>query len=89
MFPYSGPYGKKRHLQVLGLPVPDPTKSRGQIHIEANDLLRSAVEPYLPSDSWGVMAFLFWLGKREATPPTVELDELDAKLGSLAEERDL
>lgn len=61
VFPYGGKSGKKHHLDLLGLTPPDPTLSRGEVQVRANDLLRQALEPHFGNDPWGMNRFLYWL----------------------------
>jgi 5-methylcytosine-specific restriction protein B len=84
MFPYSGENGKKRHLELLGLPVPDPMLTRGEIQTLANDTLRDRLERLFPGDPWGMTRFLYWFGQR-GTDATGEADDIDP-LASLSDE---
>ena len=67
VFPYSGPKGKRRMLQLLGLPEPVGT-SRGALQVQANDALRSRLDRLFPSDPWGMTQFLYWYAERESQP---------------------
>lgn len=61
VFPYGGKWGKKHHLELLGIALPDPTLARGEIQVRANDLLHNALQPHLGADAWGMSRFLYWL----------------------------
>lgn len=82
VFPYSGPKGKRRMLQLLDLPEPTAA-TRGQLQVQANDLLRERLDRFFPSDPWGMAQFLYRYAEREEQPETVpDVDPLD----ELAEE---
>ncbi len=81
IFPYSGDWGKKRHMALIGLDAPDPTLSRGEIQVQANDRIRDRLERLFPGDPWGMSRFLYWLRTREK-----ELGEEVDVLATLAEE---
>lgn len=82
VYPYGGEYGKKRMLELLGLPLPDPSQSPAQIQVEANDRLYERLSPLFPDDPWGMNRFLYWLWERDRS---VEPDGVDA-IGRLADE---
>src|SRR5205823_3362266 len=70
-----------------GLSPPDPSLTRGEIQVAANDLLRAALEPHLPNDPWGMMRFLYWLDERTlAATPAADRAEVDITLSSLSDE---
>lgn len=83
MFPYGGENGKKRHLELLKLPVPKPTLSRGEIQVAANNALRGRADRLFPGDPWGMRSFLYWLGQQDARAPSG--DEADI-MATLADE---
>ena len=64
LFVYDGQNGKRAIMGLSDLPVgplDEERKSRGQLAKESNDVLRDLLEPYFGDDSWGAMAFLWWL----------------------------
>jgi MoxR-like ATPase len=68
LYVYDSANGKKAAMQLpeLGLTGLDEAgKSVGRLAKEANDRLRERLEPALPGDPWGQMAFLWWLLKRQ------------------------
>ena len=76
----TGPVGKFRVLEALGLPpVPDGA-SKVEAIIDANDRIRTALEPHFPEDPWGMQEFSWWLLHRVDTPPTLD------PVGDLADE---
>lgn len=82
VFPYSGPKGKRRMLQLLELtePVAD---TRGGLQVQANDAIRGRLDRFFPGDPWGMAQFLYRYAEREEdTGPEPEVDPLD----ELAEE---
>lgn len=81
VFPLAGNYGKLAMLRLLQLPEPDPLKSRGEQHIEANDTLRSRLEPLFPDDPWGQGQFGYWLlgNDRAGERPEIDLMEQAAE----------
>lgn len=82
VFPYSGPKGKRRMLQLLELPEPT-SESRGQLQVQANDRLRERLDRFFPGDPWGMAQFLYRYAEREDEPEVVaDVDPLD----ELAEE---
>ena len=83
IFPLTGPMGKIAVLKRLGLPLPDSSLSRGQQQVEANDTLRSALEPLLPGDSWGQAQFAYWLLANDTTAVPEEEDRLAAAAAEL------
>lgn len=68
VFPYSGPKGKRRMLQLLGLPQTSWTRPSGALQVQANDALRSRLDRLFPSDPWGMTQFLYWYAERESQP---------------------
>lgn len=80
VFPYGGDGGKKRMLERLGLQLPDPELSKGEIQVEANDLLYSRLKGFFPGDPWGMTRFLYWLVQRPVGLPH------DDAIGVLADE---
>ena len=58
VFPFSGPKGKRRMLQELGLPEPT-SQTRGAIQVEANNHLRERLHKFFPGDAWGMAQFLY------------------------------
>lgn len=79
VYPYSGALGKRRMLRLLGLSEPE-SESRGEIQVQANDLLRQRLDRLFPNDPKGMGSFLYWLAERDAEPELVaaEADPLDA-----------
>lgn len=75
-FPLTGPVGKIAMLRRLDLPLPDASLTRGEQHVAANDTLRRALEPLLPSDPWGQGQFAFWLLREEETSTDAEEDRI-------------
>jgi 5-methylcytosine-specific restriction enzyme B len=67
VFPYSGPKGKRRMLQLLGLPEPT-AETRGQLQVQANDLIRERLDRFFPGDPWGMAQFLYRYAEREDEP---------------------
>ncbi|PKQ24931.1 MAG: hypothetical protein CVT65_00400 [Actinobacteria bacterium HGW-Actinobacteria-5] len=82
-FPLTGPHGKIAMLRRIGLPEPEPTSSRGQRHLEANDVLRARLEPLFPDDPWGQTQFAYWLLENEAVGKEPEIDLLDPTAAEL------
>lgn len=77
VFPYSGPKGKRRMLQLLGIPEPT-AETRGQLQVRANDLIRERLDRFFPGDPWGMAQFLYRYAEREDEPVVVtEADPLD------------
>lgn len=85
VFPYRGEKGKQRLLQLLGLPVPATTTSRGRAQIESNDTLRRRVEALFPGDAWGMSRFLYWYAERDPDREPTTDDQTDP-IADLAEE---
>ena len=86
VYPYSGDSGKKRMLELLGLPLPDPALTRGQIQVDANDGLVEYLSAHFPGDTWGMNRFLYWLLDRPPGPVAstdVEVDPLTQLANSL------
>jgi 5-methylcytosine-specific restriction protein B len=81
-FPYTGEMGKASLMHRIGLdPPPAKGRTRGELQVLSNDLIRARLDPYLPSP-WAQAQFLYWLKARGERP--VE-DEVDV-LGELAKE---
>ena len=59
VYPYSGPKGKRRMLQLLQLGQPTGG-SRGELQVRSNDLLRRRLDRHFPGDPWGMTQFLYW-----------------------------
>lgn len=57
----SGDSGKRRVLQLLGLPPTPDDASLAEEMVDSNDRLRAALEPHFPEDPWGMQAFSWWL----------------------------
>jgi 5-methylcytosine-specific restriction protein B len=88
LFVYRGPNGKRAILHLPELPVDPPDekeKTRGQLAVESNDRLKELVEPYIPGDSWGQMAFLWWLLER-SKGGEVAVTEVPRDIADLADE---
>jgi 5-methylcytosine-specific restriction enzyme B len=81
VFPLAGDFGKLRYLKTIGLDVPDPTLSRGQRHVVANDALRSRMDAFFPGDPWAQGQFFYWLLSRETN-----VDPVPDRLAALAED---
>ncbi|MEZ5278971.1 MAG: AAA family ATPase [Acidimicrobiales bacterium] len=63
VYPYSGPKGKRRMLQRLGLEEPEGT--RGQLQVASNAALYSRMEGFFPGDPLGMSEFLYWYLEHE------------------------
>lgn len=86
VYPYSGPKGKRRMLQLLELAEPSEG-TRGELQVAANDLLRERLARFFPDDPWGMAQFLYWYAEREIAPPPVEVDPLEELAEELLVER--
>lgn len=75
-FPLTGPVGKIAMLRRLDLPLPEASLTRDEQHVAANDTLRRALEPLLPSDPWGQGQFAFWLLREDETSTDTEEDRI-------------
>ena len=74
----AGEVGKRRVLEVLGLPAVGDGPVTASEMVEANDRIRAVLDPHFGDDAWGMQAFTWWLLK---TPPTKDaLDRLARKL---------
>lgn len=82
VFPYSGPKGKRRMLQLLG--IDEPCGSRGELQVRSNRALHERLDRHFPGDPLGMTAFLYWYLERN-DDEVVESEEVDV-LGELAEE---
>ncbi len=82
VYPFSGPKGKRRMLQLLGLKEPAGT-SRGELQVASNTALHSRLDRFFPGDAWGMAQFLYWYLERD-DEPDVEPDR--DLLGELADE---
>ncbi len=58
IFNYGGELGKRRMLRLLGLP--EPSGTRGERQVAANDALRDALNSHFPEDLWAARCFLHW-----------------------------
>jgi 5-methylcytosine-specific restriction protein B len=83
VFPYGGDWGKKRMLELLDLPLPNPTQSRGEIQVEANDRLFDHLSSCFRGDPWGMNRFLYWLLARPIGPVVASTTD---RLAELADE---
>jgi 5-methylcytosine-specific restriction protein B len=88
-FPYRGDNGKKRFMELLGLPALDQSLSPGRLQVDANRALRDVLEPLFPSDPWAQAQFLYWLAKlppenggggEEVVTTSVDLSALNDEL---------
>ncbi len=63
VFPSGGPNGKLAMLRRLGeaFPFVVAGRTRGQLHVEANDRLVSRLGRLLPEEPWGQAQFGYWL----------------------------
>jgi 5-methylcytosine-specific restriction protein B len=87
VFPFSGPKGKRRMLQLLGLQEPGGD-SRGQLQVRANDALRSRLDRLFPGDPLGMANFLYWYAERPLESEEIgEVDLLDELAASLLVDR--
>jgi MoxR-like ATPase len=70
----TGPVGKRRILEVLGLaPSPQGVATAAEM-VDSNARIRAALESHFPEDPWGMQAFTWWVLK---APPDVDaLDRL-------------
>jgi 5-methylcytosine-specific restriction protein B len=83
VFPYTGDMGKQALMQRIGLSPPHAEgRSRGQLQVLANDLIRQRLEPHFPGDPWGQAQFLYWLRRQDEQPPQAPDGDV---LGELAE----
>lgn len=88
LFIYRGENGKRAVMRLPELPVEpldERGKSRAQLTKESNDVLHELLLPYYGDDSWGAMAFLWWLLKQkeddeELIPPGTDIEELADEL---------
>ncbi|MGB6059667.1 MAG: AAA family ATPase [Microthrixaceae bacterium] len=76
VFPVAGGNGKAVMLSALGAPVPPANADKGARQVQANDKLRSLLEPLFPGDPWAMGQFAFWARGQLEVPPDV--DPLDA-----------
>ncbi len=81
VFPYSGPKGKRRMLQLLGLE--EPTGSRGTVQQESNTSIHHRLDRLFPGDAWGMTQFLYWYLEQDDEPDLVPDRDV---LGELADE---
>jgi 5-methylcytosine-specific restriction enzyme B len=89
VFPYSGPKGKRRMLQLLDLDEPSGD-TRGQLQVRVNDLLRARLDRFFPGDPWGMGQFLYRYAERETEPELdIETDPLDELAEALLVDRAL
>jgi hypothetical protein len=80
----EGRVGKRRVLELLGLPASPPDLSRAEAMIDSNGRIRAVLEPYCPGDAWGMLQLCWWLLKTEAAePPGDESDPVDALAESM------
>ncbi len=74
VYPYTGDRGKRAVMESPELGIgahPELEEmSVGQRAQRSNDLLRSVLEPHIPSDPWGQMTFLYWLRDRNMKAPS-------------------
>ncbi|MEO1061336.1 MAG: DUF4357 domain-containing protein [Actinomycetota bacterium] len=82
VFPFSGPKGKRRMLQLLDLDEPTST-SRGELQVASNKALHNRLDRFFPGDALGMASFLYWYLQR-GHEPEVEPDR--DLLGELADE---
>ncbi len=82
VYPFSGPKGKRRMLQVLGLEEPDGS-SRGELQVASNAALHARLDRFFPGDPWGMAQFLYWYLERDEEADVESDRDL---LGELAEE---
>lgn len=82
VYPYTGPKGKLRMLELLGL-APPLDSSPGVMQIAANDLLAERLRPYFPDDLLGAGSFLYWHAE---TNGELEDEHIVDPLEELAEE---
>ena len=85
LYQHTGEMGKLRMRESRELRLrPEPRfeeRSLGRRIAWTNDRLRETVEPLLPGDLWGQMAFLYWLRDRHEVSAAVSgLDELAEEL---------
>ncbi|MFN3219817.1 MAG: DUF4357 domain-containing protein [Acidimicrobiales bacterium] len=83
VFPSSGPKGKRRALQKLG--IAEPSGSRGEVQVAANQALYERLAPLFPGDAWGMTLFLYWYLEREDEDADEQVT-FEEKLDKLAEE---
>ncbi|MXW95984.1 MAG: AAA domain-containing protein [Acidimicrobiaceae bacterium] len=81
-----GPTGRRRCLQILGLPDPEGSTD-GQLVFDANDRLREHLSPFFHDDTLGMSAFLQWLlrhAEGEDLSGGTAAHDLDVDLAGLA-----
>lgn len=83
IFPWGGPMGKRRMLQVLGLD--EPTGSRGHVQVESSRAIYRRLNRFFPGDPWGMSRFCYWLSQRDADG-AAEIDDLETRLDEMADE---
>ena len=81
VYPYSGPKGKRRMLQLLELEEP-ADGSRGELQVASNKALHDRLDRLFPGDAWGMTQFLYWYLEREDQP---EIESDRDVLGELAD----
>jgi 5-methylcytosine-specific restriction protein B len=73
VYPYRGEWGKVTMLRLLGLEPPGTEgKSTGQLHGEANDMLRERLGVHFPDDPWAMSRFLYWYQARPIAPTDID-----------------
>lgn len=87
-FPYTGDMGKASLMRLIGLEPPSAAgRSRGQLQVLANDMIRERLDPYFPDDPWAQGQFLYWLKARGERPPEDDVDVLEGVAKELLVER--
>jgi len=64
--------GKRRILDLLGLPPVPATLSTAEAMIDSNDRIRAVLEPHFPDDPWGMQQFSWWLLKEPDDPDAID-----------------
>jgi len=83
VFPVGGPKGKRRMVQLLGLPEPTGD-SRGEVQVAHNDALRDRLDRFFPGDTWAMGRFLYWYDSLEEDGPATTATQ--QTLADLADE---
>jgi 5-methylcytosine-specific restriction protein B len=87
VYPFSGDKGKARMLTRLGLDVPALSATPGQRHVEANDSLRTRLDPLFSDDPWGQMQFLYWLLEQDEEPVVLGgVDPVEERVAEAADD---
>jgi MoxR-like ATPase len=72
----SGPVGKRRVLELLGLEHNAPATVAAADIVATNDRVRNALAPHFRDDAWGMQQFSWWLLHRSELPAEDGVDRL-------------